>query len=133
MARLCASTCKASDAVLCSGLAHWQTRLAAAQSPTQSCLLCLTRFLCLPCNQVDVYSFAVLCWEMLTGRVPWRELAGHMQIIFQVGVMRQVRARRIAWMALRASGESRPQATNQSRVSSRQTAVCTITHARAMP
>lgn len=40
--------------------------------------------------QVDVYSFAVLCWEMLTGRVPWRELAGHMQIIFQVGVMRQV-------------------------------------------
>ena len=40
--------------------------------------------------QVDVYSFAVLLWEMLTGRVPWRELAGHMQIIFQVGVLRQV-------------------------------------------
>ncbi|PRW56562.1 serine threonine- kinase CTR1-like isoform X1 [Chlorella sorokiniana] len=40
-------------------------------------------------EKVDVYSFAILCWEMLTGRVPWRELAGHMQIIFQVGVMRQ--------------------------------------------
>lgn len=29
---------------------------------------------------MDVYAFAVLCWEMLTGRVPWRELAGHMQV-----------------------------------------------------
>lgn len=32
-----------------------------------------------PSPQVDVFSFAVLCWEMLTGRVPWRELAGPMQ------------------------------------------------------
>lgn len=29
--------------------------------------------------QADVFSFAVLCWEMLTARVPWRELAGPMQ------------------------------------------------------
>ncbi|PSC72410.1 Serine threonine-kinase CTR1 [Micractinium conductrix] len=40
-------------------------------------------------EKVDVYSFAVLLWEMNSGRVPWRQLAGPMQIIFQVGVMRQ--------------------------------------------
>lgn len=39
-----------------------------------------------------------MLWEMQTGRVPWRELAGHMQIIFQVGVLRQVRPRRWPWL-----------------------------------
>lgn len=28
---------------------------------------------------MDVFSFAVLCHEMLTGEVPWRHLAGPMQ------------------------------------------------------
>lgn len=42
-------------------------------------------------QQADVFSFAVLAWEMLTGRLPWGELGGHMQIIYRVGVLRQVR------------------------------------------
>lgn len=33
-----------------------------------------------PSPQVDVFSFAVLCHEMLTGEVPWRHLAGPMQV-----------------------------------------------------
>ncbi|KAI3428099.1 hypothetical protein D9Q98_006482 [Chlorella vulgaris] len=40
-------------------------------------------------EKVDSYSYAVLCWEMLTGQVPWQELQTPMQIIFQVGVMHQ--------------------------------------------
>lgn len=38
-----------------------------------------------------MYSFSVLCWEMLTGEVPWRQLAGPMQVIYQVGVLKEVR------------------------------------------
>jgi serine/threonine protein kinase len=58
-------------------------------------LLLLTTSASLLCSagsavQVDSYSYAVLCWEMLTGQVPWQELQTPMQIIFQVGVMHQV-------------------------------------------
>ena len=47
-------------------------------------------FPALPLLQVDVFSFSIVCWECLTGEVPWRELAGHMQIIFAVGVNHEV-------------------------------------------
>ncbi|KAL4447334.1 hypothetical protein ABPG77_007367 [Micractinium sp. CCAP 211/92] len=40
-------------------------------------------------EKVDVFSFAVLCHEMLTGEVPWRHLAGPMQVIYQVGVLKE--------------------------------------------
>ena len=33
----------------------------------------------------DVYSFAVVLWEISTGRLPWGDL-GHMQILFSVGM-----------------------------------------------
>eukprot|EP00887_Chlorella_sp_A99_P004269 scaffold15.g4269.t1 len=36
-------------------------------------------------EKVDVFSFAVLCWECLTGRLPWREVASPMAIIYAVG------------------------------------------------
>ena len=33
----------------------------------------------------DVYSFAVVLWEIASGRLPWGNL-GHMQILFSVGM-----------------------------------------------
>lgn len=35
--------------------------------------------------QVDVFSFAVLLWECWTGKVPWRDVASPMQIVYLVG------------------------------------------------
>ncbi|KDD74299.1 protein tyrosine kinase, partial [Helicosporidium sp. ATCC 50920] len=40
-------------------------------------------------EKVDVFSFAVLLWEMLTGQVPWAHVPSPMQIIYYVGVMGQ--------------------------------------------
>lgn len=39
-------------------------------------------------EKCDVYSFAVILWEMITGEVPW-DGATPMQVIFAVGVQRQ--------------------------------------------
>lgn len=41
------------------------------------------------CFQVDVYSFAILLWEMLTGQVPWANVPSPMQVIYYVGVLQQ--------------------------------------------
>lgn len=40
-------------------------------------------------EKVDVYSFAILLWEMLTGDVPWGGVPSPMQIIYYVGVLQQ--------------------------------------------
>lgn len=40
-------------------------------------------------EKVDVYSFAVLLWECLTGKVPWGHVPSPMQIIYYVGVLNQ--------------------------------------------
>ena len=40
-------------------------------------------------EKVDVYSFAVLVWECLTGRVPWADVPSPMQVIYYVGVLGQ--------------------------------------------
>ena len=40
-------------------------------------------------EKVDVYSFAILMWEMLTGEVPWGKVPSPMQIIYYVGVLAQ--------------------------------------------
>ena len=40
-------------------------------------------------EKVDVFSYGVLCWEMLTGQVPWGEVPSPMQIIYYVGVLAQ--------------------------------------------
>lgn len=40
-------------------------------------------------EKVDVYSFAILMWEMLTGNVPWGNVPSPMQIIYYVGVLQQ--------------------------------------------
>lgn len=62
----------------------------AAKAGRWAHLNCLSAS-CLP-TQADVFSFSVLLWEMATGRVPWRELGGHMQIVYRVGVLHEVRA-----------------------------------------
>lgn len=40
-------------------------------------------------EKVDVYSFSILLWEMLTGQVPWSNVPSPMQIIYYVGVLGQ--------------------------------------------
>lgn len=40
-------------------------------------------------DKADVFSFAVMLWECLTGRQPWERLTNPMQIIFAVGVQGQ--------------------------------------------
>lgn len=40
-------------------------------------------------EKVDVYSFAILLWECLTGKVPWGHVPSPMQIIYYVGVLNQ--------------------------------------------
>jgi serine/threonine protein kinase len=40
-------------------------------------------------EKVDVYSFAVLIWEMITGQIPWSHIPSPMQIIYYVGVLSQ--------------------------------------------
>ena len=37
-------------------------------------------------EKCDVYSFGVLLWECITGRVPWGWMTNHMQVIFAVAV-----------------------------------------------
>jgi serine/threonine protein kinase len=37
-------------------------------------------------DKSDVFSFAVLLWECLTGRQPWESLTNPMQILYKVGV-----------------------------------------------
>jgi len=39
-------------------------------------------------EKCDVFSFAVLLWECITGRTPWETYTSPMQIIFAVGVQR---------------------------------------------
>jgi serine/threonine protein kinase len=40
-------------------------------------------------EKVDVYSFAILLWECITGKVPWGHVPSPMQIIYYVGVLNQ--------------------------------------------
>ena len=40
-------------------------------------------------EKVDVYSYAILLWECMTGRVPWGHIPSPMQIIYYVGVLNQ--------------------------------------------
>jgi serine/threonine protein kinase len=40
-------------------------------------------------EKVDVYSFSILLWEMLTGQIPWSTVPSPMQIIYYVGVLGQ--------------------------------------------
>lgn len=40
-------------------------------------------------EKVDVYSYAILLWECITGKVPWGHVPSHMQIIYYVGVLNQ--------------------------------------------
>jgi serine/threonine protein kinase len=40
-------------------------------------------------DKADVFSFALMLWECLTGRQPWERLTNPMQIIFAVGVQGQ--------------------------------------------
>ena len=35
--------------------------------------------------QIDVFSFGILLWEMLTGQLPWGELSSPMQVSFSPG------------------------------------------------
>ena len=34
----------------------------------------------------DIYSYGVICWEILTGKVPWQELLNPVQVVYAVGV-----------------------------------------------
>ena len=40
-------------------------------------------------EKVDVYSFGILLWEMLTGQVPWSSVPSPMQIIYFTAVLHQ--------------------------------------------
>jgi serine/threonine protein kinase len=40
-------------------------------------------------EKVDVYSFSILLWECITGKVPWGHVPSPMQIIYYVGVLNQ--------------------------------------------
>ena len=40
-------------------------------------------------EKVDVYSYAILLWECMTGKVPWGHIPSPMQIIYYVGVLNQ--------------------------------------------
>jgi len=40
-------------------------------------------------EKVDVYSFSILLWECLTGKIPWGSVPSPMQIIYYVGVLAQ--------------------------------------------
>lgn len=40
-------------------------------------------------EKVDVYSYAILLWECITGKVPWGHVPSPMQIIYYVGVLNQ--------------------------------------------
>lgn len=40
-------------------------------------------------EKVDVYSFGVLLWEMMTGKVPWGDVVSPLQIIYYVGVLQK--------------------------------------------
>lgn len=40
-------------------------------------------------EKVDVFSFGVLLWEMLTGEIPWSTVPSPMQIIYYIGVLGQ--------------------------------------------
>eukprot|EP00890_Picochlorum_soloecismus_P004714 jgi/Picsp_1/5243/NSC_02606-R1_protein len=40
-------------------------------------------------EKVDVYSFSILLWECLTGKIPWGSIPSPMQIIYYVGVLAQ--------------------------------------------
>ncbi|KAK9908804.1 hypothetical protein WJX75_003138 [Coccomyxa subellipsoidea] len=40
-------------------------------------------------EKIDVYSFGVLLWEMLTGELPWGHLSTPMQVIYVVGVLKK--------------------------------------------
>ncbi|CAL5219257.1 g1053 [Coccomyxa viridis] len=40
-------------------------------------------------EKIDVFSFGILLWEMLTGQLPWGELSSPMQVIYVVGVLKK--------------------------------------------
>jgi serine/threonine protein kinase len=40
-------------------------------------------------DKVDIFSFAVVLWEMVTGEVPWSNAPSPMQIIYYIGVLGQ--------------------------------------------
>eukprot|EP00884_Botryococcus_braunii_P000534 jgi/Botrbrau1/10481/Bobra.0133s0085.1 len=40
-------------------------------------------------EKVDQYSFGILLWEMLTGKMPWASLSTPLQVIYVVGVQKR--------------------------------------------